>query len=185
MMWRKTFVSLLASAVASGSVLAQSGTISGSVTTTDGGRPVAGAQVTVTGTSRGAVTGDDGRYTILVDPGTYRMRVRRIGFSPDSASGVVVSSGAVTTQDFHLTASAAVLGEVVSIGYGTAQAKDLTGSVATTTAREFNTGRIVSPTELIRAKVPGVQVIDNNEPGGGITIRIRGGASTAINGAAS
>jgi TonB-linked SusC/RagA family outer membrane protein len=185
MMWRKTFVSLLASALASGSLLAQSGTIAGSVTATDGGRPIAGAQVTVLGTSRGAVTGDDGRYSILVDPGTYRMRVRRIGFSPDSATGVVVASGATTTQDFHLTVSAAVLGEVVSIGYGTAQAKDLTGSVAVTTTREFNTGRVVSPTELIRAKVPGVQVIDNNEPGGGIAVRIRGGASTAINGAAS
>ena len=177
-MWRKTFVSLLASAIASTAALAQSGTIAGSVTTADGGRPIAGAQVSVLGTSRGGVTGEDGRYTIVVDPGTYRLRVRRIGFSPDSATGVVVTSGVVTTQDFRLTASAAVLGEVVSIGYGTVQARDLTGSVSTTTTKDFNTGRVVSPEELIRAKVPGVQVIDNNEPGGGISIRIRGGTST-------
>jgi iron complex outermembrane receptor protein len=58
------------------------------------------------------------------------------------------------------------------------QAKDLTGAVSTTTTKDFNTGRVVSPEELIRAKVPGVQVVDNNEPGGGITIRIRGGTST-------
>src|SRR5690242_17140570 len=106
MMWRKTFVSLLASAIASMPALAQSGTIAGSVTTADGGRPISGAQVSVLGTSRGGVTGEDGRYTIVVDPGTYRLRVRRIGFAPDSASGVVVSSGVVTTQDFRLTASA-------------------------------------------------------------------------------
>ena len=184
-MWRKTFVSLLASAVASTAALAQSGTIAGAVTTVDGGRPISGAQVTVVGTSRGGVTGEDGRYTIVVDPGTYRLRVRRIGFSPDSASGVVVTSGVVTTQDFRLNASAAVLGEVVSIGYGTVQARDLTGSVATATTKDFNTGRVVSPAELIRAKVPGVQVVDNNEPGGGISIRIRGGTSTAYQGSAS
>lgn len=184
-MWRKTFVSLLASLVASGTVLAQSGTIAGTVTSADGGRPIAGAQVTLVGTPRGGVTGDDGRYTIVADPGTYRMRVRRIGFTPDSASGVVVTAGAITTRDFQLVAGATVLGEVVSIGYGTTQARDLTGSVSTTTTREFNTGRVVSPAELIRAKVPGVQVVDNNEPGGGISIRIRGGTSTALNGAAS
>lgn len=179
-MWRKTFVSLLASAVASTAALAQSGTIAGSVTTAEGGRPIAGAQVSVLGTARGGVTGEDGRYTIVLDPGTYRLRVRRIGFAPDSASGVVVTSGTTTTQDFQLAATAQTLGEVVSIGYGTAQAKDLTGSVSTTTTREFNTGRVVAPEELIRAKVPGVQVIDNNEPGGGITVRIRGGTSTGL-----
>lgn len=179
-MWRTAFVSVVASLVTSGVALAQVGTIAGTVTTADGSRAVAGASVTVVGTSRGGITGDDGRYTIVVDPGTYRLRVRRIGYLPDSATGVVVASGATTSQDFRLTVAAQVLGEVVSIGYGTAQAKDLTGSVSTTTTREFNTGRVVAPEELIRAKVPGVQVIDNNEPGGGITLRIRGGTSTGI-----
>jgi len=182
-MWRKTFVSLLASLVASGTALAQSGTITGAVTTADGGRPVSGAQVSVIGTSRGGVTGEDGRYTIVVDAGTYRLRVRRIGFSPDSASGVVVTAGGITTQDFQMKAQATVLGEVVSIGYGTTQARDLTGAVSTTTSDQFNKGRVVSPAELIRAKVPGVQVIDNNEPGGGIAIRVRGGTSTGNFGA--
>ncbi|MGE5744557.1 MAG: SusC/RagA family TonB-linked outer membrane protein, partial [Gemmatimonadota bacterium] len=43
----------------------------------------------------------------------------------------------------------------------------------------FNTGRIVTPQQLIQSKVAGVQVVDNNEPGGGISIRIRG--ATSIN----
>ena len=184
-MWRKTFVSLLATLAANGTVGAQSGTITGSVTTADGGRPISRVQVVVVGTAQGGVTGDDGRYTIVLDPGTYRLRVRRIGFSPDSANGVVVTSGGVTTRDFQLTPSAQVLGDVVSIGYGTTKARDLTGSVSTTTERDFNTGRVVSPEELIRAKVPGVQVVDNNEPGGGITIRIRGGTSTGAYGASN
>ncbi len=184
-MWRKTFVSLLATLAANGAVGAQSGTITGSVTTADGGRPISRVQVVVVGNALGGVTGDDGRYTIVLDPGTYRLRVRRIGFSPDSANGVVVTGGGVTTRDFQLTPSAQVLRDVVSIGYGTTRARDLTGSVSTTTERDFNTGRVVSPEELIRAKVPGVQVVDNNEPGGGITIRIRGGTSTGAYGASN
>ena len=46
------------------------------------------------------------------------------------------------------------------------------------TSEEFNKGRIVSPTELIQNKVAGVQVVENTEPGGRTSIRIRGGTST-------
>ena len=70
-----------------------------------------------------------------------------------------MAAGATTTVDVQLKVSAVVLGEVVSIGYGTQQVKDVTGSIATTTTKDFNTGRVVSPEELIRGKIPGVQVV--------------------------
>jgi iron complex outermembrane receptor protein len=180
MMWRKAFVSLLLTVFSTSAALAQEGRITGTVISAEGARPVGNANVVVVGTTLGARTTDDGRYSIVVNPGTYTVRATRIGYAPDSVTGIVVSSGAAATADFRLTAVAQVLGEVVSIGYGTVQAKDVTGSVATTTTREFNTGRVVAPEELIRAKIPGVQVIDNNEPGGGIAVRIRGGTSTGI-----
>ena len=181
-MWRKTYVSLLLSVFAGSVALSQEGRITGTVTSAEGARPVGNANVIVVGTTLGARTTDDGRYSIVVDPGTYTVRATRIGYSPDSVSGIVVGAGATTTADFRLRTAAQVLGEMVVIGYGTQQAKDLTGSVATVTTKEFNTGRIVSPEELIRGKVPGVQVVENNEPGGGITLRIRGGTSaTASN----
>src|ERR1700687_3111066 len=161
-MWRKAFVGLLASLAANSTIGAQAGTITGSVTTADGGRPISRVQVVVVGTGQGGITGDDGGYTILLYPGTYTLRVRRLGFGPDSANTVIVASGGSTTRDFRLTPSAQVLGDVVAIGYGTTRARDLTGSVSTTTERDFNPGRVVSPEELIRAKVPGVQVVDNN-----------------------
>ena len=71
------------------------------------------------------------------------------------------------------------LAEVVSTGYGTQRAGSVTGAVTKVSADEFNTGRIVSPEQLIESKVAGVQVIDNNEPGGGMSVRIRG--ATSIN----
>jgi iron complex outermembrane receptor protein len=184
-MWRKAFVGLLASLAANSTIGAQAGTITGSVTTADGSRPISRVQVVVPGTNQGGITGDDGRYTIVLGPGTYSLRVRRLGFGPDSATGVVVAGGGTTTRDFRLTPSAQVLGDVVAIGYGTTRARDLTGSVSTTSEGDFNPGRVVSPEELIRAKVPGVQVVDNNEPGGGMTIRIRGGTSTGAYGASN
>jgi len=65
----------------------------------------------------------------------------------------------------------------VAIGYGQQQAGNIIGAVTNVTSETFNTGRIVTPTELIQSKAAGVQVVENNEPGGGTTIRIRGATS--------
>jgi len=66
----------------------------------------------------------------------------------------------------------------VVIGYGTQQKKDLTGSISTVNSKDFQKGTITSPDQLIVGKIAGVQVTTNGgQPGGGSTIRIRGGAS--------
>src|SRR5207302_11156397 len=65
----------------------------------------------------------------------------------------------------------------VVTGYGAQRAGNMTGSAAKVNAGQFNTGPIVSPQLLIENKVAGLQVVDNNEPGGGLSIRIRGQAS--------
>ncbi|GAC1516113.1 MAG: TonB-dependent receptor [Gemmatimonadaceae bacterium] len=164
--------------IASSLVSAQTGTISGFVTALEGARPIGGAQVTVVGTPMRAVTRDNGRYTITaVNPGAYTVRAVRIGFAPDSVTGVSVTAGSTAIADLQLRASGVVLSDVVVVGYGTQQARDRTGSIETVTPKDFNTGRIISPEQLIQSKVAGVQVVDNNEPGGGIALRIRGGTS--------
>jgi iron complex outermembrane receptor protein len=175
-MWRNGLVSAIASVLAAGSALAQTGSITGRVTSAEGA-PVTGVHVVIPGTSIGADTRDDGRYTISVQPGTYSLRATRIGFNPDSAPGVVVTPGGSAIANFQLKPSASMLTEVVVVGYGEEKGRDLTGSVATVTTKDFNPGRVVSPEQLIQAKVPGVQVVGSNEPGGGISIRIRGGSS--------
>ena len=178
-MTRFRVFALLAALCASVPALAQNTRITGIVRNADGGAPIFGASVEVNagGTSRGAVTREDGRYTIAVEPGTYSVRVRRIGFSTDSATGVVVRAGASATANFTLKASATQIVGVTVTGYGTQEVRDITGSVKAVTAKDFNPGRVVSAEQLIQAKVPGVQIIDNNEPGGGMSIRIRGGTS--------
>lgn len=178
-MTRYGVFALLVALCVSEPALAQNTKITGTVRNADGGAPVFGATIEITGgaATRGALTREDGRYTIAVEPGTYTVRVRRIGFSTDSATGVVVRAGATATANFTLKASATQIVGVTVTGYGTQEVRDITGSVKAVTAKDFNPGRVVSAEQLIQAKVPGVQVIESNEPGGGISLRIRGGTS--------
>jgi iron complex outermembrane receptor protein len=176
-MRRSYVVGIIALVFTSTRLLAQGGTISGKVTSSADGQPVPGVTILVSGTNAGALTKDDGRYSLTVQPGTYTVQARRIGFAPDSVMAVSVAADAPATANFVLQPRAAQLAQMVIIGYGTASAKEVTGSIATVGTEEFNKGRIVNPEELIAAKIPGVQVMNNNEPGGGVTIRVRGGTS--------
>ena len=174
---------VIAALAAATPVLAQTGTITGVVTAADGAQPITGAQVRAT-TGIATLTRADGRYTLTVAPGAYTVRVTRIGFAADSATNVSVAAGGTATANFQLRQAALQLGEVrVTVPYGAEQSgREQTGAVASVEPKDFNTGRIVSPEQLITAKIAGVQVVDNNEPGGGIAIRVRGGTSaTASN----
>jgi TonB-linked SusC/RagA family outer membrane protein len=138
-------------------------------------QPIAGVQVSVAG--HAALTAADGRYTISgVPAGNDTVRSRRIGYAPASMA-VTVLGNATVVADFTLTAQAVGLAEMVVTGYGEQTAGDITGAVSQITTEDFNPGRITVPTQLIQGKVAGVQVVDNNEPGGGTTIRIRGATS--------
>src|SRR4051812_32848071 len=69
------------------------GTISGRVTDAAGGIPIAGASVRVVGTSVGAQSGSDGRFTVRGIPaGTVNLQVNRIGYEAKSTS-VIVTAG--------------------------------------------------------------------------------------------
>ncbi len=142
-----------------------------------GQRPVNGATITVAGKS--ALTQADGRYYVSgVPAGTNDVRVRMIGYAPMTRS-VTISAGETVDVDFVLVAQAVNLAEIVVVGYGEQSAGNITGAVTNVTSGEFNTGRVVSPSELIQNKVAGVQVVENNEPGGGTSIRIRGATSVS------
>jgi len=151
------------------------GTIRGRVIDDATQQPLLTATVTV-GT-RSALTQADGRYIITgVPAGTDTVRARMLGYAP-SRQAVTVVAGDSVVVDLALTAHAVGLSEVVVTGYGVQRAGDITGAVTAVTDSQFNTGRILSPQLLIQSKVPGVQVVDNNDPGGGLSLRIRGPTS--------
>src|SRR5438128_1745157 len=153
------------------------GTIRGRVTDATTRQPLVGATVTFGG--RGALTQADGHYLITgVAAASDTVRARMLGYAP-RVQAVTLRGGDTVVVDLALTAQAVGLSEMVVVGYGQQSAGNLTGAVTQLGAAEFNPGRIISPAALIQSKVAGVQVVDNNEPGGGLQIRIRG--TTSVN----
>lgn len=173
--------SLVALVLSATAMLAQdgSGRVVGAVKDAAAGAPMSNVTVTLSGTRFRAVTAADGRYTITgVPAGTYRVRASRLGFAPVEDS-VAVASGEVT-RGFTLRATAITLETMVTVGYGTQRRADLTGSIASVTP-EASQVPMQSVEQALQGKVAGVAVTQaSSEPGGGISIRIRGGSS--ING---
>jgi TonB-linked SusC/RagA family outer membrane protein len=161
---------------------AQVGRITGTVTDSASGQPVASAAVQVVGTALGTATNSDGRYTISnVPAGTAQLRVQRLGYAPRTAT-VTVEGAQTATANFTLTVQVARLSAIVSVGYGTQRARDVTGSVSTVTTAALEHTPIVSVDQVLQGTSPGVQVTTaSSEPGGAMTVRIRGTSSITGN----
>ncbi len=154
------------------------GVITGRVVDSTSQLPMQSVTVTIEGTQRGAVTRVDGGFQLNDLPaGNARLRVTRIGYTPQTKD-VAVIPGQTATVRFSMQAVAANLGAVVVTGYGSQRKEAVTGSVATINADEANVGVIANPTQLLAARAPGVNVtLNSGEPGAGAQIRIRGGTS--------
>jgi TonB-dependent SusC/RagA subfamily outer membrane receptor len=177
-MARTLSLTLAASLLCAAPLAAQTGTISGRIVDSASRQPLSAVSLRLVGTQRGAVTRDDGTYTLPNVPvGAQRLRASRIGFGPQ-VRDVTVTAGGTATADFALPAQAAVLGEMVVTGYGSQRRESITGSVATVEADQANVGVITNANQMLQGRVAGLQMTTNNgEPGGGAQIRIRGGTS--------
>ena len=134
------------------------------------GEPIIGATVRVANTQIATVTDFDGNFTLKANQGAD-ITVSYIGYQ--TATVKAAPNVVVLLED-----DAALLNEVVVIGYGVARKNDLTGSVTAMKPDEKNHGLIVSAQDMIQGKIAGVNVIsDGGTPGGSSTIRIRGGSS--------
>lgn len=155
---------------------AQTGSVSGRVTD-ETNQPLPGAIVTLKGTNSGTNTDVNGNYNLRgVQTGSATIVVKFIGYQTSEKTVAVGNSN--LNIDFSLLPSSESLNEVVIVGYGTQRKADVTGSIATLTAKDFTKGQITTPEQLIAGKVAGVQITSNGgAPGSGSTIRIRGGAS--------
>ena len=107
----------LAVLLTAGSAFAQTSRIEGTVRSASTGDPVAGARITVVGTSLAGATNENGYYAIdNVPVGTYNVRVAVIGFQPVTITNQVVSAGLPTTVNFSLQASILRIEGVVVTG---------------------------------------------------------------------
>jgi iron complex outermembrane receptor protein len=148
--------------------------ITGKVIDQKTGSSIFGVSVTVKGGTIGTSTDNDGNFSISVPNDASVLVISAIGYS----SREVAVGGTDFAAPIGLEASAKDLNEVVVVGYGTRKQKDLTGSVANVTAKDFNKGQIATPEQLLEGRTPGVLVTQSTgEPGAAVTINIRGAGS--------
>lgn len=170
----------LALSLASAQLTEAQGTIRGRVTDAGTKRPIADAQVLVSGTTIGAVTNGSGDYTIANAPsGTKEIVARRLGYARMTKS-VTVNNATETRADFELAVSASQLEQVVVTGTGGAVEKKTLGNSITTLNVADITARntILNVSEILQAKAPGVSVLPGSgAPGTAGEIRIRGASS--------
>jgi len=169
---------LAASAAAPLRAQGATGTVRGTVTDSATGRPVAGVQMTVSGAPARAVTSETGAYQLTgVPAGRVTVRAQRLGYAA-ATRAVDVAAGGTATADLRLRPVAAVLSTVVATGYGSSRRATVSNAIASIDSSAFDALPVVSLDNALQGRVPGVQVMQNSgEPGGGVSVRIRGPAS--------
>lgn len=136
----------------------------------DTGEPVMGAVVRVIGQEGGTTTDFDGNFSIQAPQGS-EITISFMGFQTQTLPARPMMN--VTMHE-----DAKLMDDVVVIGYGTVKKNDLTGAVTAIKPDEKNHGLIVSAQDMIQGKIAGVNVTNGGgTPGGGASIRIRGGSS--------
>lgn len=146
-------------------------TISGTVLDKEEGFGLPGVNVSIKDKSIGTNTDFDGKYTLKAEEGDLLL----FSFVGYETQEFPVVAG-VTVMDASLSPAAALLDEVVVVGYGAVVKKDLTGVVTKVGEEDFNKGVIESPEKLLVGKVAGLQISSNGEPGGKSRLRLRGGS---------
>ena len=176
-MGRRIFLALVALLTSAATVQAQGGggRITGRVSTAEGGQPIPGVQITVTGTSRGAISDTAGRYTITdVPTGSQTVLARSLGWARSDLV-VTVTAGGTATANFTLIPAPTQLNPLVVVGYGEQDRRTLTGSVATVTAEKLAEIPTENPMKALQGRIAGVEIVAaNNEPGAAMNVRIRG-----------
>ncbi|MCG8319850.1 MAG: TonB-dependent receptor [Cytophagales bacterium] len=143
--------------------------ISGKVTD-ENGQPLPGASIMVKGTNMGTVTDVDGNYTLLVSDEATTLVFSYVGYNPEE-----VAIGSSATIDMVLYPNVTTLQDVVVIGYGTANKKELTSSIASVNSKQIENLPVVSFDQALQGQIPGVQITNSSgTPGAAVTVRIRG-----------
>ena len=157
-------------------LMAQGVNVTGNVTSSEDGEALPGVNVVIKGASQGTVTDVQGNYSLEVPGAETILVLSSVGFVEEE-----VLVGNQTVINMSMVPDITALEEIVVIGYGTVRKSDLTGSVSSVKGKELIAVATPSIGHMLQGRAAGVVVQQNSaEPGGGLTIRIRGGNS--ING---
>ena len=140
------------------------------------GEPIIGASVVENGTQNGTVTDIEGAYKLKVKNGNVALKISYLGYKTQT-----IALNGRGKLDVKLVDDAANLGEVVVIGYGTMDKKELTSAVSHVSSKDFTRVASVDPSMMIQGKVPGVSITNTGagDPNNEASIQIRGVSSRA------
>ncbi|RPD96134.1 TonB-dependent receptor [Aureibaculum marinum] len=155
-------------------IYAQEVTITGVVTSADDNLSLPGVNVIVQGTTNGTSTDFDGNYSIKVNKGDV-LEFSFIGFTTQ-----FITVADQTEINVVMQVDSQTLDEVVVIGYGTAQKRDLTGSIISVKGGEVADKPAANPVASLQGKVSGLTVVNTGTLGGTPDVRIRGTSSRYV-----
>jgi len=135
--------------------------------------PLPGASVLVKGTNNGTVSDFDGQFTLQLDKTPSVLVVSYIGYETQEVP--IINQSQITIT---LRVNQEQLDEVVVIGYGSVNKKDLTGSVESVKINETAAQLNSTVDQLLQGRAVGVRVTQNaGSPGSGVSVKIRGVSS--------
>jgi len=152
--------------------------VSGTVTDANTDQPVAGVAVLIKGTTVGAYTDEEGRYSLDLTESATVIQFSFVGYKTleEQIQGR-------STINVEMEEDILELDEVVVTGFSTVRKKDVTGSISSVDADAIEAQPVVTIQNALQGRAAGVQVTNNSgTPGGGIDVRVRGSTSiTASN----
>jgi len=150
--------------------IAQERTVTGTVTSAEDGLPLPGVSVAVKGTTTGTQTNGNGEFSLRITTANPILVFSFIGTAPQELA--VPSSNSLNVQ---LSTDAALLSEVVVVGYGTTTKEAFTGSAKVVSGEALDRKNVSNVSQALAGEVAGVRVINTSgQPGTVATIRIRG-----------
>lgn len=157
---------------------AQTVTVTGTVLSSEDGQPLPSVTVREKGTNNGMTTDIDGKYRLTVPNNQAVIVFSFVGFVTQE-----VLVGNQTTINITLAPDISELGEIVVVGYGSQEQKDLTSSISTIKTEEISKTPTAQAMQALQGKVPGLQIVSSGAPGAAPTVRVRGVGSLEGNAA--
>jgi TonB-linked SusC/RagA family outer membrane protein len=147
--------------------------ITGKVTD-NSGQALPGVSILLKGTTTGTVTDPAGKYALSTPEGSGTLVFSFVGYTTEE-----IAIDNRTTIDVSLVEDIKALSEVVVVGYGSVQKRELTSAVTSISSKDFVAGAFSSPLQMIEGKVPGLVISSTaaGDPNAGISLQVRGASS--------
>ncbi|MDF7817560.1 TonB-dependent receptor [Runella sp. MFBS21] len=147
-------------------------TITGTVSD-ERGQGLPGVSVLVKGTQQGTSTDANGKYKLILGDAPTTLVFSYVGYV--SREALIENR---TALDIQLLPDEKALTEVVVVGYGTQQKEDITGAIATASAKELRDPPVAQVAQMLQGKLVGVRIDQvSGRPGEGMNIKVRGSVS--------